>query len=193
MRSHRPKRPVRRGPRMFIADLSGAAAAEFVLWLAILTVPVLNAVDLGVYAFQRMQLDIAAQAAVQTAWHICNKTSLLPAVQNCTGLSAAMTTAAQGTSLGGDVTITTTPPSEAYYCVSASNTLVKVGTAGTFGTAPVKPAPFDCHTVVASSTTAPGDYIEVTASYPYAPVFTGVSVASLLTTPITRTAKMRLN
>ena len=193
MSNPRSSQGVLGGARRFLADLRGAAAAEFVLWVAILTVPVLSAVDIGVYAFQRMQLEIAAQAAVQTAWHVCNKTTLLPAVKNCAGLSAAMTSAAQGTSLGTTVTITTTPVSEGYYCVNASNKLVLVGTTATFGATPAAPAPFDCHTVIALSTAKPGDYIQVTASYAYAPVFPGVSVASLLTTPITRTAKMRLN
>ena len=43
------------------------------------------------------------------------------------------------------------------------------------------------------STTAPGDYVQVTVSYPYEPIFSQASLASLLTTPITKTAWMRLN
>ena len=45
----------------------------------------------------------------------------------------------------------------------------------------------------ATKLAAPGDYVQVTASYPYEPIFSQASVASLLTTPITKTAWMRLN
>lgn len=179
--------------RLFLREVRGAAAAEFVLWTALLIVPVLSAVDIGVYIDRRMQLEIAAQAAVQAAWHSCSTTSSLPAVQNCTGLSATMLQAAQGTSLGTSVTLTSGTASEGYYCVDDNNKLVLVGTAGNFTTPPVKPSPFTCATVKAGSTTPPGDYIFATASYEYTPVFSNISIAGLLTTPITRTAWMRLN
>lgn len=179
--------------RVFAQEVRGAAAAEFVLWTALLVVPVLSAVDIGIYVDRRMQLEIAAQAAVQAAWHSCTTASSLPAVQNCSGLSATMLQAAQGTSLGSSVTLTNGTASEGYYCVDANNKLVLVGTAGNFTTPPVKPVPFTCASVKTGSTTAPGDYIFATASYDYTPVFSNVSIASLLTTPITRTAWMRLN
>jgi len=38
----------------------------------------------------------------------------------------------------------------------------------------------------------PGDYVLITVSYTYTPVFAAVSIASVLASPITRTAWMRL-
>jgi hypothetical protein len=56
--------------------------------------------------------------------------------------------------------------------------------------------PATCASVVAGSTAAPGDYITITVTYTYHPVFKGLSVLSVLggSTPvITRTAWSRLN
>jgi Flp pilus assembly protein TadG len=173
-------------------DTAGAAAVEFVLWLAILILPVLNAVDIAFYTYQGMQLNSAAQAAVQAAWHVCDKpATMLPAVKNCSAGIAAMTTAAQSsTSLGATVTLAA--PTEGYYCLNASGKLTLVSSLGHVGAPPSTP-PATCTATNAADTTAPRDYITATASYSYTPIFTGVSVASLLTTPITRTAWMRLN
>lgn len=179
--------------RRFAGNVKGSAAVEFVLWLAVLIVPVLSAVDVGVYAFQRMQVQIASQAAAQTAWHLCDTSAKLPAVTTTCGgsLQTAMSKAAQNTSLGTGATVTAT--SEGWYCPDATNTLQLVGTSGTFGSGPVAPTPLDCHTVVGAHTNVPGDYIKVTVSYAYAPLFTGLSVGGLLTTPISQTTWMRLS
>jgi Flp pilus assembly protein TadG len=177
----------------FAENTAGSAAVEFVLWLAVLIVPVLSAVDVGVYAFQRMQVQIAGQAAAQTAWHLCDTAAKLPAVTTTCGgtLLTAMSNAAKSTSLGTGATLTAT--SEGWYCPDATNKLKLVGTAGTFGAGPTPPSPLDCHTVVGAHTNVPGDYIKVTVSYSYAPLFRGLSVGSLLTTPITQTTWLRLN
>jgi Flp pilus assembly protein TadG len=178
----------------FARGEQGAAAAEFAIWVTALTVPVLSVVDISIYVQRKMQVDAAAQAALQAAWHNCDVPTL-PAVTNCSGVATTMTSAAQLTSLGSAVTLSSV--TEDYYCVNSSNALVRVGTSSSPGTAssgPIKPVPFDCHTVnPPGSLAAPGDYIVVTASYTYTPVFNGVSLASLLTTPITRTAWIRLN
>lgn len=170
----------------------GAAAVEFALWTTMLIVPILSAADFSLYVFQKMQLESAGQYAAQNAWHNCD-IAKLPAVTACPSLVSNMTTAAQQTSLGSNVTIPSGGVTEGYYCVNASNALVLVGTAGAPGTAPVAPSPNDCHTVIASSTTKPGDYLQVSVSYAYTPAFNGLSLAALLTTPITKTAWMRLN
>lgn len=183
-----------RRPLPFLRDTRGAAAVEFVLWLAILIVPVLSAVDLGVYAFQRMQLDSAGQAGAQAAWHLCDSSAKLPATQNCTGLTTAVLTAAQATSLGTQVTVAPGYPLEGYFCTSDSQALLPAGTGMTWTVGETPPAkPANCAAVVSGSKTAPGDYIQVKVSYAYTPVFPAVSVASLLTTPIVRTAWVRLN
>jgi Flp pilus assembly protein TadG len=176
----------------FLRDCRGAAAAEFVLWLAVLGVPLLSVVDLGVFAFQRMQLDAAGQASVQTAWKLCDTTAKLPATRNCPGLAAAMTAAAQSSPLGTAVTVDSASPVEGYYCANGSNSLQVVGATGTIAS-PLTATRPTCTTVTSGSTTAAGDYIKVTVNYPYTPVFTGVSIARLLPSTITRTAWMRLS
>jgi hypothetical protein len=97
-------------------------------------------------------------------------------------MSSAVTTAAQSTSLGTGVTVTST--TENYYCLNNSNVLVTVGTyPGT--------KPGDCSSVGSASDT-PGEYVKVTVSYTYTPLFPAVSIASVLASPIVRTAWMRL-
>jgi Flp pilus assembly protein TadG len=167
------------------ADHGGAAAAEFALVLGFLLIPLLNAMDFGIYIYQAMELNGAAQAAAEAALVTCGgNVNTLPATQNCKALLSAMTTAAQSTSLGSAVAISS--PSENYYCTDSSGVLVQVGNIST-GDQPV-----DCSAVVPGSTDAPGDYVLITASFTYNPVFPAASLASLLTTPITKTVWMRL-
>lgn len=177
----------------FWGDEAGAAAAEFVLWLGLLVLPLINAVDLGVYVFRKMQVEMAAQAGTHAVWRLCDTSSELPAVTNCSGLATTIQAAVQSTTLGSTVTVAAGSPVEGYYCVNSSGDLTLVGAAGALGSAPTRPSPFNCATQIGGSTTAPGDYVQVTVSYPYAPIFSQASVASLLTTPITKTAWMRLN
>lgn len=182
-----------RGRRGLWRDDSGAAAAEFVLWLSLLTLPLINAVDLGVYVFKKMQVETAAQAGSHAVWRFCDTSAKLPAVSKCTGVAATIQAAVQSTSLGATITVASGSPVEGYYCLNSSGALTLVGTAGTLGSAPTRPSPFTCAGQFSGSTTAPGDYVQVTVSYPYEPIFSQASLASLLTTPITKTAWMRLN
>lgn len=155
---------------------------EFALVLSLLIVPILNVVDFAMYGWDRMQVDNAAQIASQAAWATCIPPTYLPAQTNCSGMSSAVTTAAQSTSLGTAVTVTST--TENYYCLNNSNVLVTVGTyPGT--------KPGDCSSVGSASDT-PGEYVKVTVSYTYTPLFPAVSIASVLASPIVRTAWMRL-
>lgn len=168
--------------RHYRSEQGGAAAAEFALVLSLLIVPILNVADLAVFAWDRMQVDNAAQMATQAAWTACPPPTFLPATSNCAGLSAAVAKAAASTSLGSAITVTST--TENYYCVNSSNALVPVGTfPGT--------KPSDCSSVGSASDTV-GDYVMITVSYSYAPLFPAVSIASTLSSSITRTAWMRL-
>jgi len=166
--------------RAYLGSHTGAAAAEFALVLTLLTIPLLNAFDIGVYVYQRMQLDNAAQVAVQTAWAQCAPSGDVPAMvnNNCAGLAAAMTAAIKTTPLGAGVTITSTTEN---YCCPGAGTITCQGPVATT-------TPVNC-----TSGQPPGDYIFITASYTYSPLYSGVSVAGLLTTPIVRTAWMRLS
>jgi len=168
--------------RRYRSDQNGAAAVEFALVLSLLIVPILNIVDFAYYGWCRMQVDNAAQMATQAAWKTCTPPTFLPATSNCTGLGTAVSNAAGSTSLQGAITVTST--TENYYCVNSSNALVTVGTfPGT--------KPSDCSSVGSASDTV-GDYVKITVSYTYAPLFPAVSIASALASPITRTAWMRL-
>ncbi|MGN6366500.1 TadE/TadG family type IV pilus assembly protein [Asticcacaulis taihuensis] len=175
----------------FSRNTRGVAATEFVLWLTVLVLPLLNVVDLSMYMYQRMQVEAAAQAAVQAAWNACNTTTLLP-TKNCTGVLTTMQTAAQGTSLGTNVSLTAANVTEGYYCSNGSGTLVLVGTAGSTSALPTKPSPFTC-AATSGSSKAPGDYLKATTSYTYSPLFPYASIVSLLNTTVTKTAWMRLD
>ena len=166
-------------------DQSGTAALEFALVGMFLVVGLLNAVDVGYYTYQRMTVENAAQAGAQQAWKTCNDpSSMLPATQNCSGVTTAITTAIQSSSLGTAVTLASGYPAEGYYCVNASGALQAVGS--------LSSRPSNC-SAAGNSALSPGDYIQVGVTYTYAPLFPGISVmgASGITS-ITMTAWMRL-
>jgi Flp pilus assembly protein TadG len=169
----------------FIGDTRAAVAAEMAMILPGIAFVMLNVVDLSSYIWSRMQVDLAAHEAVGAARALCADDEDLPATENCADLDATMAAAAQTTSLGANVTIAADATEEHYYCADAEGELQEVAAAD--GTPPA-----DCSGTVTGSTSAPGLYIRTTVSYPFSPVFPGASVASLLGSPITRTAWLRL-
>ena len=164
------------------SDVRGVAAIEFSLIAVLLVVALLNTVDVARYFYMTMEVQNAAQIAGQAAWKTCD-VSHLPATTNCPGLNHAITGAIQASSLGSGVTLANGSPSEGYYCVNRSGSLVYVSS--------VSSKPSNCSSV-GSASDQPGDYIQVQVSYAYAPLFPGVSVGGTLTTPVTSTALMRL-
>lgn len=172
--------------RRLLKHQRGAASAELALILPGIAFVLLNVVDLSTYIFVRMQVDLAAHEAVGAARVLCDTSAELPATVNCgSSLSTTMTAAAQSTTLGNQVTIVPSSTVEKYYCANTSGTLVEVAAANAT-------PPTNCSATVTGSTSAPGIYIRTTVSKTFSPVFPGASVASLLTSPITRTAWMRL-
>jgi Flp pilus assembly protein TadG len=164
-------------------DRGASAAIEFAGTAGLLSVGLLNAVDVGYYMYQRMQVENAAQVGAQAAWKTCPQ-SLLPATQNCVDLNAAITAAIHSTSLGTAVGLASGYPAEGYYCVNASNLLQSVGT--------LSNRPTDCSTTGNAAAT-PGDYIQIRVSYSYAPLFPGITVMSATgISSITMTSWMRL-
>jgi Flp pilus assembly protein TadG len=170
---------------------SGAAALEFAIIVAFLTPAVLNVIDIGLYLFQKVQVENAGQIAVQAAWKACDESSeQRPATTKCLpaggALAAHMRTVAQtSTSLGNRVTVGA--PSSKYYCLNNSNQLVLVATAPTA-------SPANCSSVrTTAPVPVPGEYVEVTTSYAYVPLFSPVSVGRLFATPITYSARVRMN
>ena len=179
--------PARERPVLhrFCEDRQGAAAVEFAGAALFLILGLLNAVDLGYYTYQRMEVENAAQVGAQAVWNTCyDPTYMLPATQNCTGLNAAIVAAVQSTSLGAAVSLGDGFPAEGYYCASSSGALQSVGTLSS------KPA--SC-SAAGNASVAPGDYVQVGVSYSYAPLFPGITVMSAWgISSISMTSWMRL-
>lgn len=150
----------------FRRDRRGTAAIEFGAGAMFLIVGVLNAVDMGLYEYERMEVENAGRAGAQAAWKSCNDSSLLPATVNCSGLSTAVGVAIQGTTLRTAVSLASGYPAEGYYCVNGSGALELVGS--------LSSEPADC-SAAGNPNASPGDYIQVSVTYAYAPLF-GLSV-----------------
>jgi Flp pilus assembly protein TadG len=163
-------------------DQRGVAAIEFGLFAILLSLGLANVADVSIYIYQRMQAQNATQAGAQAAWKTCDP-SQLPATTNCAGLTTALKNAVASTSLGTSVSLVSGSPSEGYYCVNSSNALQYVSD--------VSSKPADC-TAAGMPSLQPGDYIQVKTTFPYAPLFPGLSVTSTFATPINSTAILRL-
>jgi Flp pilus assembly protein TadG len=157
------------------------AAIEFGFFAIFLSLGLANVADVSIYIYQRMQAENATEVAAQAARKAC--LSQLPATTNCFGLATAVQNAIQSTSLGTRVSLISGSPSEGYYCVNSANALQYVSD--------VSSKPADC-TAAGMPSLQPGDYIRVQTTFPYAPLFPGLSVTSTFATPINRTAIMRL-
>ena len=164
------------------SDKRGVAAIEFALFAGFLSLAVLNVADVSMYIYQRMEAENATQVGAQAAWKTCD-IAHLPASTNCPGLATAVQNAVSSTSLGTRVSLQSNSPSEGYYCVNSANALQYAGD--------VSSKPADC-TAAGMPSLQPGDYIQVQTTFPYAPLFPGITVTGAFATPITRTAMMRL-
>jgi hypothetical protein len=181
---------------LFGADRRGVAGIDFSFTALILALGVLNAIDVGYYIYQRMEVEYAAEAGAQAAYNTCIPpcTDLscppqqLPATQSCPALNSAITTAIQSTSLNRNnksVSLVSGYPAEGYYCINSSNVLQYVGSVS-------QSAPADC-SAAGNASASPGDYIQVQVTYPYTPLFSGLSVMSAMgISSITKTSWMRL-
>src|SRR5713226_3810938 len=102
-------------------DCRGVAAIEFAFLAGFLSLAVVNVSDIGIYLYKRMEVENAALVGTMSALKACDP-SHLPATLYCSGLTTAVTTSIQSTSLGNAVTLGGAV-SEGYYCVNSSNTL----------------------------------------------------------------------
>jgi Flp pilus assembly protein TadG len=169
--------------RAIWVDQRGVAAIEFGFFAIFLSLALVNVTDVSIYIYQRMQAENATQVAAQAALKACG--SQLPATTSCAAvLATAVQKAVASTSLGTRVSLISGSPSEGYYCVNSSYALQYVSSVSSS-----KPA--DC-TAAGMPSLQPGDYIQVQTTFPYAPLFPGLSVTSIFSTPITTTAMMRL-
>ena len=163
----------------------GTSAIEFSLFAGLLSIGMLNMTDVSIYFYQRMEVENAAQMSVQAAWKTCNPNNYqLPATTNCPGLTTAITNAVQSTSLGTSVSLQSGSPAEGYYCVNSSGALQYVSN--------VSSKPADC-TAAGMPSLQPADYIQITTTFAYAPLFPDITVAGKFATPITKTSMMRLD
>jgi len=145
-------------------EQSGNAAVEMAIWVTVLVLPLMSVIDTGLYVFQNMEVENAAQMAAQSAWAECGQANQ-PAATYCSGFSTALTRGVRSTTLGSNVTET---HSQGQYCVDGSGALTTSGCATTAW------------------------YLVVTASYAYTPMFGPVSVGSIFTSPMTRTTWRRM-
>jgi Flp pilus assembly protein TadG len=169
----------------FRQDRRGVAAVEFSIAATLIIVGILNAVDLGLYEYRRMQVENAAQVGAQAAWKACYDTSaMLPATTKCSKLNDAITAAIQSTSLGTAVSVSSGYQTEGYYCVNTSGALQSVGSLSN------KPA--NCSDA-GDASALPGDYLQVSVTSAYTPLFSNLTVmgASGITS-ISMTSWMRL-
>jgi Flp pilus assembly protein TadG len=163
-------------------DRRGTSAIEFSFFAGLLSLGMLNMTDVSIYLYQRMELENAAQMGAQAAWKTCNPiNNQVPATTNCAGLTTAITNAVQSTSLG--TSVQSGSPAEGYYCVNSSGALQYVSN--------VSSKPADC-TAAGMPSLQPGDYIQITTNFAYAPLFPGITVAGNFATPITKTSMIRL-
>jgi len=162
-------------------DSRGVAAIEFAFITGFLSVAALNVADVGLFLFDRLQVENAAEMGVQAVWASCDLNHT-PVTNKCTGYSSAMTNAVHSTSLGSHISVSSGYPTEGYYCVNSSGALVSVSD--------VNNKPADCSSV-GNANAGPGDYMQVQVTYTYAPMF-GFTVASLLPTTITELASLRM-
>jgi len=145
-----------------VRDRKGAAAVEFALWLLILAYPLVNVADLGLYVYKSMQVSNAAQMAVQNVFVACGQTNAAPIKDSCSTYDSSISTGSQSTSLGSNVTVT-----DKSECVLG---IVKSGAKSNA----------DCPS-------SSGDYVGVTVSYTFTPLFGLASITSLLSSIVTRT------
>ena len=166
----------------FRSDTRGAAAVEFGFVGLMFITGVLNAFELGRFAYERMQVENAAYAGAQAAWAECGYNSL-PATQKCTTLNTKVTAAIQGTSLGSKVTLSSAGITEGYYCVNASNALQSVGS--------LTSKPANC-SAAGNSSVSPGDYIQINVTFSYTPLLSMTVMGARGASTITKTSWMRL-
>jgi Flp pilus assembly protein TadG len=132
--------------RRWARDRSGAAAVEFGLIMPMLAGILLPIADLGMGAYAKMRVQDAAAAGAQYALeHGYTESAITTAVQ-------------EATSLGSNVTLSSTP-AEACYCVSSNVLVPPPGDE----TAPSPP----CTSGACSDGSTPGTFVTVNTSDTY--------------------------
>jgi Flp pilus assembly protein TadG len=192
----------------YVHSEGGSSAVEFALVISIFALAIPSVVDVGVFAYNTMQVRNSAQMGAQALWAACTK---LPVTDStaCPTAKTAVTEAVRRTSLGSLVSVADANVVESYRCTNASGVLqnavknsgntytddnTNTGTlaSGSSLSTRVPSPPTTCPDPTNSKTTVPGNYVYVTVTYAYTPVFPRVSVANLLPSTISGRAWMRL-
>jgi Flp pilus assembly protein TadG len=173
-----PKRLLRR----FRRDERGVAAIEAAFVTSAFAIAMLNAVEVGRYAYILMEADQATQVGAQAALVACDAQHV-PATQSCPNLSTAVTTAIQGTTLGSNMSLNGAI-TEGYYCLNAAGALVFASN--------VSSKPANCSSAVGNANLSPVLYLQVHTRYAYAPMFPGLTVAQAFPKSVQKTAWMRM-
>lgn len=167
--------------RAFRRDDRGIAAVEAALITSVFAIATMNAVEVGRYAYVRMEAEMATQAGAQAALVACDAEHV-PATTACPGLNAAVATAIQGTSLGSAVTLNGAI-SEGYYCLNASGALVFASD--------LSSKPSNC-SAVGNWAGRPALYLQVRTRYTYQPMFPGLTIVRTFPALIQKTSWMRM-
>lgn len=165
----------------FTDDERGIAAVEMALMGTLLAGALMNVAEVGRYAYTATEVAAASQAGAQVLLTACD-TLHTPITLNCPDSQSYVTTAAQGTSLGTNVAITT-PIAEGWYCLKPDGTLKFEANADS--------KPDDCGDIGAPQQ-RPEVYVQVKATYTYTPIFPGLTLAQTFPRQISHTAWMRL-
>jgi len=162
-------------------DERGVAAIEAALVGSLLSVTLLNAVEIGRYAYTATQVAAAAQAGAQGALVAC-PTDKTPATLDCPELNSAVNPALQGSSLGDEIS-RHGALHEAWQCINASGQLQEVGAADS--------RPDNCN-AAGDAAQKPGLYLRVQTEYDYDPIFPGLTLVQRFEPLIVRSAWIRM-
>jgi Flp pilus assembly protein TadG len=163
-------------------DVRGLAAIEFALIASFMAMSMLNVVDVSLFLYDRLQVNNATQVGAQAAWQACD-INHVPVTTKCPGMTAAVTAAVQSTSLGTALQLQSGYPSDGYYCPSSGGTLQYVSDYSS--------PPANC-SAAGNAGLTPAEYVKVQTTYTYTPIFTGLSVVSILPATITATSYVRV-
>jgi Flp pilus assembly protein TadG len=165
--------------RAYVRSEDGVSAVEFAIWTAVLAPMLVSVIDLGIYAYDKVQVANASQSAVQAGWAYWNAncTSLATTTACDTANSSGFSTAVKRAIPQASALRVTAPASvvpgssEGSYCANTSGKLVTTG----------------CPTGWVK-----GYYYALTVTYTYHALFGSASVASLLPATISQTSWTRL-
>jgi Flp pilus assembly protein TadG len=158
-------------------DQRGSITVESALISSLLVYLLLNGVDLGRYLYLRTQVENATQAGAHAVWKTCDPTKL-PLETKCNPAAVtAVINAASG--FVSNVDAEKVSLTDGYFCSDASGTLHAVSN-------PLS-LPSACQTGITA-----GYYVQTRITYPYAPLFSNLTVAAMFASSISITSHMRL-